>query len=173
MREPPILSVVSGGPPRIPTTGPGPTDPSPVSVKSLAVIVHPSRRRHLVFRARNQAGEEFHRPLGGTIELGERSLDAAVREIREELGATFVPESLLGVVENIFELDGEVGHEIDFLHVGALDEPDAVPADGRPFDDQGSPGWAEWRPVVDPPQDVSLYPDDLQTLLEVWLERRD
>ena len=155
MHEPPILPVVSGGTPRIPTTVPGPTDPSPVSVKSLAVIVDPSHRRHLVFRARTQAGAEFHRPLGGTVELGERSLDAAIREIREELGATFVPESLLGVVETIFELDGEVGHEIDFLYVGSLDEPDAVPVEGRAFDDLGSPGWAEWRPVVDPPQDVS------------------
>lgn len=161
MREPPI-----------PTTRPGLVVRSDVGVKALAVILDPARRRHLVFRARNQAGREFSRPLGGTVELGERTDDAVVREIREELDATFVPEAQLGVVENIFELDGELGHEIDFLYVGSIEEPDIVPDGGRAFADGGSPGWAEWRPINDPPPDVALYPTGLQELLDDWLEGR-
>ena len=99
---------------QFPTTHPGTIDRSYIQVKSLAVVLDQARARHLVFKARSQAGTEFNRPLGGSVELGERSLDAVVREIREELDATFVPEGLLGIVENIFELDGELGHDIVF-----------------------------------------------------------
>lgn len=155
----------------IPTTGSGRDEPPVVRVKSLAVIVHPSRRRHLVFRARERTGDEFHRPLGGTVEPGERSIDTAVREIREEIGATFVPEALLGVVENIFEVDGRLGHEIDFLYVGSVTDPDSVPDHGRTFDDGGAPGWAEWRSITEPPADVALHPDELHDLLTRWLDR--
>lgn len=146
------------------------TTPTGVSVKALAVIVDTAHRRHLVFRASDRAGNEFNRPLGGTVELGERTIDTVVREIREELDATFVPEGLLGVVENIFELDGEVGHEIHFLYVGSITEVDVVPDGGRSFDDVGSPGWAEWRSITDPAAGVALYPDELQGLLSAWID---
>ncbi len=154
-----------------PTTRPGAIDRSYVQVKSLAVVLDQVRARHLVFRAHNQAGTEFNRPLGGSVELGERSLDAVVREIREELDATFVPEGLLGIVENIFELDGELGHEIVFLYIGSFAERDVVPDEGRAFDDIGSPGWAEWRSITDPPPHVALFPDQLQELLDDWVGR--
>lgn len=155
----------------IPTTVPGAVDRSLVHVKALAVVLDRARARHLVVRARNRVGREFNRPLGGTVEVGERSIEAVVREIREELGATFEPEALLGVVENIFELDGELGHEIVFLYVGALVERDVVPDGGRAFDDLGAPGWAEWRPIVGAPANVPLYPDGLEQLLDEWLAR--
>lgn len=153
----------------VPMTTPGTVDRSYVRVKSLAVILDEHRTRQVVFRMRNRAGGEFSRPLGGSVEVGEFTEQAVVREIREELDATFVPEALLGVVENVFELDGELGHEIDFLYVGHLLEPEVVPAHGRVFDDVGAPGWAEWRSVDHPPADVPLYPVELQGLLAAWL----
>ena len=76
------------------------------------------------------------------------------------------------MVENIFGLDGEAGHEIDFLYVGHLMEDGVVPDGGRPFDDLGEPGWAEWRSVHEPPTDIPLYPPGLQDLLESWLSER-
>ncbi len=168
----PRVHLVSDATSRIPTTRPRLADEPGVSVKALAVVLDPARSRHLVFRARNQAGQEFNRPLGGTVELGERTVDAVVREIREEIDATFVPAALLGVVENIFELDGQLGHEIDFLYVGSIAESNAVPDAGCTFDDVGSPGWAEWRPVAEPSVDVALYPTGLQGLLDDWLDAR-
>ena len=148
-----------------PTTRPGTVDRSRIRVKALAVILHPAGDRHLCLRMRDTRGEVFHRPLGGGIELGETSAEAVVREIREELDATFVPDRLLGVVENIFELDGETGHEVDFLYAGRLAEPDAVPDEGRPFTDGEDRMWAEWRPVHGADPEVALYPDGLQDLL--------
>lgn len=156
----------------VPSTRPGSVDRGRVRVKALAVILDEQRTRHAVFRLRNQAGEEFSRPLGGSVEFGESTEAAAVREIREELGATFIPDALLGVVENIFELDGESGHEIDFLYVGRMADPNSVPLDGRDFLDGDQPGWAEWRSIEHPPADVALYPVELQGMLEEWLTRR-
>ena len=156
---------------QVPTTQPGSTDPSQVRVKALAVVLDADRSRHLVFRARNQAGQDFHRPLGGGVEPGERAAEAVVREIAEELGATFRPEALLGVVENIFELDGQLGHEVVFLFTGTLAEADIVPPEGRVFHDNGDPGWAEWRPVHGDDDACPLYPDELQRLLDDWLAR--
>jgi ADP-ribose pyrophosphatase YjhB (NUDIX family) len=150
----------------IPMVDPGTSDVPSVQVKSLAVAINASGSDHLVFRARTADGEVFNRPLGGTVEPGERSVDTVVREIREEIDATFVPEASLGVIESIFELDGRLGHEIVFLYVGALAEPGAVPEEGRAFADVDSPGWAEWRSITDPPADVPLYPTVLQGLLD-------
>ncbi|WP_017302492.1 NUDIX hydrolase [Nodosilinea nodulosa] len=60
----------------------------------------------------------FARPLGGGIDFGETSADAAVREIKEELGFDITGVKLLGIVENIFVCDGEPGHEIVFVYDG-------------------------------------------------------
>lgn len=153
----------------IPTVAADTSDGPSISVKSLAVVVNAGGTHHLVFRARKADGEVFNRPLGGTVEPGERTIDTVVREIREEVDATFVPEASLGVVENIFELDGRLGHEIVFLYVGTLVEPGAVPEEGRHVADVG---WTEWRSISDPPAEVVLYPQELQRLLDGWTHRR-
>jgi ADP-ribose pyrophosphatase YjhB (NUDIX family) len=100
------------------------------------------------------------------VELGESSVEAVVREIREELEAELLDPRLLGVLENIFELDGELGHEICFIYLGELADPSTIPPEGRSFIDVENPGWVEWRPLRDPDPDVALFPDGLQELVE-------
>jgi hypothetical protein len=60
-----------------------------------------------------------------------------VREIAEELEATLVDVRLLGVVESIFEIRGELGHEVDFRYAGRLVEDDVIPAEDRTYLDNG------------------------------------
>ena len=51
---------------------------------------------------------------GGGVEFGERAEDAARRELLEETGIVAKELQLLSIFENIFEHDGETGHEICF-----------------------------------------------------------
>src|SRR5690606_3322932 len=68
----------------------------------------------------------FHRLIGGSVELGETHSEAIRREVEEELSATIADLRHLGVLENIFEMNGELGHEIVFVYSGRLDpEPPA------------------------------------------------
>ncbi|HSM81626.1 MAG TPA: NUDIX hydrolase [Nodosilinea sp.] len=75
-----------------------------------AILVHES------YDSVKQAG--FARPLGGGIDFGETSAAAAMREIKEELGADIAEVTLLGVVENLFVYEGEPGHELVFVYDG-------------------------------------------------------
>ncbi|MBM7663604.1 8-oxo-dGTP pyrophosphatase MutT (NUDIX family) [Solibacillus kalamii] len=56
--------------------------------------------------------EYYYRPIGGGIEYGEKSAEALIREVREEIEADIINLKYLGTVENIFTFSGEVGHEI-------------------------------------------------------------
>jgi ADP-ribose pyrophosphatase YjhB (NUDIX family) len=153
----------------VPVTRSGIVDRSLIKVKALAVIVNDDATQHVVLRARDETGREWHRPLGGGVELGERAVAAVVREIAEELGATLESPELLGVLENIFELNGELGHEVAFVYAGTLAEPDVVPESGRSFMDLDVRCWAEWRPLSDPDPAVDLYPPGVQDLIVTWL----
>lgn len=62
--------------------------------------------------------QSFARPLGGGIDFGETSQQAVIREIREELGAAITAVKLLGMVESIFDYEGQPGHELVFVYDG-------------------------------------------------------
>lgn len=57
-------------------------------------------------------GEYYYRPIGGGIEYGEKSAEALIREVQEEIETDIFNLKYLGTVENIFTFNGEVGHEI-------------------------------------------------------------
>lgn len=141
---------------------------APIRVKAMAVLVNAAGTHQAVMRWSDPAtGEEFHRLLGGGVELSEPAVDAVVREIAEELGATLLEPRLLGVLENIFTYDGEAGHEVVFVYAGRLAEGDVVPDSGAWFADNEVPMWVEWRPLDDAAVDVPLYPDGVGALLPV------
>jgi len=54
----------------------------------------------------------FYRPIGGTIELGEKSNETIIREYNEEIAVDIEIKNHIGCLENIFEIDGKIGHEI-------------------------------------------------------------
>ncbi|MEO9255649.1 MAG: NUDIX domain-containing protein, partial [Tepidiformaceae bacterium] len=74
------------------------------------------RRDGRFLLARHYEGARaFYRPPGGSIEVGEYAVDAAKREIREELGIELRELRQRGVIENIFTMNGELGHEVMFI----------------------------------------------------------
>ncbi len=139
-----------------------------IMVKTYAVLLDASRTRHLVWVSRDETKQPaaFHRLLGGHVEFGERSIEAVVREIAEELHTELTDVALLGVLESIFWYAGRPGHEVVFVYGGTIAEG-VVPPDGAWFDD-GGPIRVEWRPV-EGEIDVPLYPDGVQALVDAWV----
>lgn len=99
----------------------------------------------------------FHRLIGGSVELGETHRDAIVREVDEELGATIEELTYLGTVENIFRIDGILGHEIVFLYSGHLN-PAPAAANAILTEIDGSVVPVVWRPLEDAHEQLPLYP---------------
>ena len=142
-------------------------DRSAIRVKAMLVLRSDDGASHAVARfgptRENPAG--FHRLIGGGVELGEIAREALEREIREELDATVRDAELLDVVENIFTIDGEAGHEVVFVFAGRLVEQDVIPPDGGMFSDDGAPMRVEWRPVDDAAVPIPLYPAGVGALI--------
>lgn len=108
------------------------------------------------------------RPLGGGIEPGETSRQAIVREMREELETEITEPKLLGVLENIFTLMGDPGHEVVFVYEAEFVDTalyDREFLDAR--EESGDPFRAIWRSLADfRERRIGLYPNGLLELLE-------
>ncbi|GAA1534651.1 8-oxo-dGTP pyrophosphatase MutT (NUDIX family) [Microbacterium ginsengiterrae] len=145
-----------------------PIDRSYIRVKAMLIAPSTDGLRHLV--SVNAPSEEnpvgFHRLIGGSVELGETHQEAIVREVDEELGARIVDLRHLGVVENIFRYNGELGHEIVALYSGTLDP---APADegGTLVESDGSVVPVVWRPFEDEGMATPLYPTNAND----WIRR--
>lgn len=134
-------------------------DRSHIRVKSMLIAPNDDRTAHAVSLnpATRENPDGYHRLIGGSVELGESHRDAILREVHEELGATIQDLTFLATVENIFRIDGAVGHEIVFLYVGRLD-PLPSPTDAVLTEIDGSTVPVVWRAVNVELESVPLYP---------------
>ena len=112
--------------------------------------------------------DHYYRPLGGGIEFGERGATAAAREMEEELQTRVRDVRWLGMLENLFVLDGEQGHEIVLLYEADLEDEalyDRCPIWGQ--EDDGSPIRAVWKPMSDFTSGQSrLVPEGILAMLD-------
>ena len=69
-----------------------------------------------------ETDETFYRLLGGGVEFGEHSREAVIREFAEEIGVEFRVERHVGTFEDVFDVDGETGHEIWRVYAGEIVE---------------------------------------------------
>ncbi|TKJ99436.1 NUDIX hydrolase [Plantibacter flavus] len=133
------------------------------SIRNISVGL-PIRDGHVlvlngVDAVKNQA---FHRAIGGGIEFGETAEAAVRREFGEELGVTLGHVTLLDVAENIFEYEGEPGHEIAHIFAVESAEIDAIPLDAQlHILDEGSP--VRWVSISE--TDHPFYPTGVARLL--------
>jgi ADP-ribose pyrophosphatase YjhB (NUDIX family) len=131
----------------------------------LGIFLHEGRL--LVFRGDDPSrGVVFYRPLGGGIEFGERSTDAFIREMREELGAEVTDIRYLGMIENIFSHLGKQGHEIVLLYAARLADPAFYTRQEWAGDDNGTAIQVLWKPLVDFENGDLLVPRELLALLK-------
>lgn len=112
-------------------------------------------------------GVTFYRPIGGTVEYGEDSKSAVIREVKEEINEDIIEAKLLGVIENIFRYGDEVGHEFDFIYSAQFLNPEPYEKAVVHGVEQDMPFIAVWKPVSDFRNDpkIKLVPDGLFELL--------
>jgi len=111
--------------------------------------------------------QTFYRPLGGTIEFGERGKETVRREFREEIAAELDEVKYLGTLESIFIHEGKPGHEIVLVYTGRLADPALRQKELIEGDELGEPLKVVWkRPDEFGPGKPPVYPDGLLELLE-------
>ena len=100
--------------------------------------------------------------IGGAIQVNERTEDAVVREVKEELGVRAQAGQLAFVVENRFEQDGVSYHNIEFHYLVDLldDAPLTMQEDEKMLP-------CEWIDL-DELEDFQLVPAFLKTTLPDW-----
>lgn len=59
---------------------------------------------------------KYYRPIGGTIEMGEKSSETLKREFHEELAVAVEIKRYITCIENIFKIDAAMGHEITRIY---------------------------------------------------------
>ena len=108
------------------------------------------------------------RPLGGSIEFGERWQFALQREFKEELNVEVQIQGAPIVMENLYTHEGAAGHEVLFIC--------EVLFDSEPFNGQNSIEFhendgalciARWFDLndLDRPGGPALFPDGLKAVL--------
>jgi len=68
-------------------------------------------------------GDDYYRPIGGSVEFGETTKSALHREVLEELGTAITITGEPLVLENLFTCDGKPGHEIDYIYPSKFVDP--------------------------------------------------
>ncbi len=119
------------------------------------------------FIAHSGGDGPFYRPLGGTIELGERSAVTLKREFKEEIDAEIRIVRYLDVLENIFTLNEQTFHEISLIYEVEFVENTLYDQTGFDVTEAGSKTRAKWVHLDELMQnDTTLYPTGLLKLLQ-------
>jgi 8-oxo-dGTP pyrophosphatase MutT (NUDIX family) len=137
----------------------------PERIRPIAICVCRDSDRILVTEFREK-GRVYYRPLGGTIEFGERGEEAVRREFREEIAAELAEVRYLGTLENIYT-DGEMrGHEIVLVFDGRLTDTSLYKEEVIQGDELGAPFRAVWKRLDEfDSATLPVYPEGLMALL--------
>ena len=109
----------------------------------------------------------YYRPIGGSIEFGENSTEALKREFREEVKETVAIEDYLGCIENIFRINGRVGHEIILIYRVSFEEKDNYSRNMFMIEECGQETFAKWVDMMDfVTGEKVLFPEGLVEKLE-------
>ena len=111
--------------------------------------------------------QHFYRPLGGTVEFGERSIDTVSREMKEEIDAEVTDLQYLGAIENIFIFEGQKGHELVQVYDGRFVDEALYNKKIINGIEEGAHFRASWLDISKlGPDSPPLYPTGLLDLLE-------
>ncbi|MGN5649362.1 NUDIX hydrolase [Bacillus sp. Brlt_9] len=132
--------------------------------KAFGIATHYGR---LLVQEYHTADETYYRPLGGSIELGERSADTVIREFTEELHTEIEVTDYLGCLENIFYSGEEIGHEIIQLYSLRLLDTSLYEMEKVKIQDEQTVSYAKWIPITTFIQKKKvLYPDGVLNFIQ-------
>lgn len=132
--------------------------------KAFGIAIHHGR---LLVQEYHTGDETYYRPLGGSIELGEKSAHTVIREFQEELHTEVEITNYLGCLENIFHLDGEIGHEIIQLYSLRLLDTSLYEMEKMNIQDEQTVSYAKWIPITAFIQkEKVLYPDGILNYIQ-------
>ncbi len=137
------------------------------AIRAIAICVFRKGDRILVGEGFDSIKQQtFYRPLGGTIEFGERSDETIRRELLEEINAEVTDLRYLGVLENIFVFEAEKGHEIVLVYDGEFADRSLYKKTTINGNEFGAPFRAVWIDLTTiGPGKPPLYPVGLAELL--------
>ena len=136
------------------------------AIRPRAICVFRRGDRILVsFAIDPRTGGRYARTLGGAIEFGEHAADTIRREMREELGADILNARLLGVLENIFELQGHRHHEIIFVFDADFADPTLYDRAALKVSEAACIEPATWVSIDAFGDDLPIYPRGLIEVL--------
>jgi ADP-ribose pyrophosphatase YjhB (NUDIX family) len=126
----------------------------------MGVFLHEGR---LLVTEYREPSRVYYRLPGGSIEFGEHSHQAIVREIREELHAEITDVRLIGTLESIWP----EGHEIVQVYAARfIDEAIYQRYDFMAVEQNGEPLHMKWVLLEQFADDLPLYPNGLFALLQ-------
>jgi len=100
-----------------------------IAIKAL-FYTERNQQEILVFEDFDKIKKQFYyRPIGGTVEFGEKTIDTLNREVMEETGEKITVDKLLLITENLFNLNGDSYHEIVYIYQGSFITPKYIQQD--------------------------------------------
>jgi 8-oxo-dGTP pyrophosphatase MutT (NUDIX family) len=140
-----------------------------MQIRAKSVVIFQSLNRFLFTVCHEQFNNQvFYIPVGGGVEPGEYSIDAAKREVLEEIGNEVENMKLLDISENIFNYNGKDEHEIVFVY--KADFKNKLTYDSIPIGNLNENGtkikltWATIDQIQ--VQQIKIYPPSLWKTLE-------
>ncbi|MBE7095826.1 NUDIX hydrolase [Bacillus cereus] len=132
--------------------------------KAFGLATHQGR---LLVQEYHTGDETYYRPLGGSIELGDKSAHTVIREFKEELHTEVEITNYLGCLENIFQLDEGIGHEITQLYSLRLLDTSLYEMEKMNIQDEQTVSYAKWIPItVFIQKKKVLYPDGILNYIQ-------
>ncbi len=140
----------------------------PDKIRVIAICVFLNGDRILAAEGYDAIKQQtYYRPLGGTVEFGERSEETVHREIAEEISAEVTNLRYLGTLENIFIFEGQKGHEVVQVYDGKFTDQDLYKKQVIQGIESSSPFRSVWVDLKKlGPGSPPLYPTGLVELIE-------
>jgi ADP-ribose pyrophosphatase YjhB (NUDIX family) len=137
-------------------------------IRVIAVCVFRHDDKILVCEYFDQGRDTpFYRLLGGAVEFGETTQQSIKREIKEEIDKAIANLKLLTILENIFTLEGETGHEIVYIYEGHFADEAAYQRESFVVHEEGETLKASWQPLSFFNDYHRLVPEALVPLLTI------